>query len=184
MLGAPFERRGVVSRRVREARVGLVFGDLGKRSRRPEQGLGPRRGVEGGGVIEREEAPLQLPDPVPAGAERHARMRLQAPLELALVEPIAVERREIGRRSPELADQPQLRGDDVHDQAELRAPRERDSVLGGALDLSERIAGREQQRDRGVARVGRGLEVAGLQADLEGAALQLDAASEMFGPAS
>ena len=92
-----------------------------------------RRGLEGGAVVERKEAPLQLADPVPAGAERQARVVLQAPLELALVEVVAVERREATGQSPEHLDQPELRGEDVRDQAELRPAREREPVLGGAL---------------------------------------------------
>ena len=48
--------------------------------------------------------------------------------------------------------------------------------------FAERGAGRQQQGDGGVARVRRGLEVAGLLGHLERAALQLDAAAEVFGP--
>ena len=99
MFGPCFNRRGVVGRGVRERRVKVVLGDLWERPRRPEEGLRLRGGLEGRAMVEREEAPLQLADPVPAGGERQARMLRQASLERALVEVVAVERRE-ARASP------------------------------------------------------------------------------------
>ena len=49
----------------------------------------------------------------------------------------------VARQAAQRPDEPELRGDDVDDEAEPRLPRKREAMLGLALHLGERIARRE-----------------------------------------
>jgi DNA helicase-2/ATP-dependent DNA helicase PcrA len=68
-------------RRVRQSAEEMVFGDLEKRGRSPEQGFGFRRGIEGRGMIAGVETTLQLADPIPARGEGEKWIGFQVPLE-------------------------------------------------------------------------------------------------------
>ena len=115
----------VVVGRPRERAIEMVLGHLEERRRRPEERPRLRRRLEGGGVVARVEARLQLADPVPARGDRQARIALEVLLEPALVELGVVEGARIRRQAPERPDEPELSGDDVDDEAEPRLPRER-----------------------------------------------------------
>ena len=58
--------REVRARRPRERGIEMVFGHLEERHRRPQEPLHPGRRVDGGGMVAREVARLQLADPVKA----------------------------------------------------------------------------------------------------------------------
>ena len=67
-------------------------------------------------------------------------------LDPKLVKLLIVEGAECRRQAAERPDQPELRGDDVNDKTEPRLLRERETMLGFALHLGERIARREKVR--------------------------------------
>ena len=83
-------------------------------------------------------------------------------LEPQLVELLIVKRAEFRRQAAQRPDQPELRGDDVDDETEPHLLRKRETMLGFALHLDERIARREKVRIRLIAAVGRKSEVADL----------------------
>ena len=95
-----------------------------------------------------EEARLQLADPVTAGGSRQVRNRVEMLLELLLVEPGVVEAAELWRQAAQRPDEPELRGDPVDDETELRLAREVEPGLGLSLHLDERVAAGEQVRDK------------------------------------
>lgn len=130
----------VVARRPRERTIEMVFGEREEHRRRPEELLRLRPGLEGRGVITRVATRLQLVDPVPARGDREARIAQDAPVEPALVEVVIVEGAEIRQEPPERPDEPELSGDEVDDEAELRLPRELEGPLGLSLHLVERIS--------------------------------------------
>ena len=61
-------------------------------------------------------------------------------LEPSLIELLVVEGAEFRRQAAQRADQPELRGDEVDDEAEPHLLRKREAILGFALHLGERIA--------------------------------------------
>ena len=67
-------------------------------------------------------------------------------LELALVELRIVEGGELGQQAPESLNEPELSGDDVGDETELRLPRELERILGFSLHIAERLSHGEQER--------------------------------------
>src|SRR5439155_16887252 len=98
------------------------------------------------------------------------------PLELALVKLLIVQRAETWRQAAQRSHQPELRGDDVDDEAEACSSREIESILDFALRLAERVSGREQVGIQVVATIGRKGVVADLVRGLDGAAHQITAA--------
>ena len=136
--------------------------------RHPEEAFRFRRRRDGGGVVVGEDACLQLADPVQAGGDRQARICLQMPLELLLVEPGVVEAAECRRQAAKRPDQLELCGDEVDDETEPRLAREVEPDLGLALHLGERIAAGEEVCDQAVAAKGRVGEVADLLRRVEG----------------
>ncbi len=98
-------------------------------------------------MVAGEDARLQLADPVPAGGEREARIRLQMLLEPLLVEPGVVEGAEDRGQAAQRPDQLELPGDPVDDDTEPRLAGEVELGLGRPLHLVERIAAGEKMRD-------------------------------------
>ena len=70
-------------------------------------------------------------------------------LDPKLVELLIVKAAECRRQAAQRPDQRELRGDEVDDETEPRLLREREAMLGFALHLGERIAGREKVRVQG-----------------------------------
>jgi hypothetical protein len=68
-------------RRVRQGAEEMVFGNLEKRGRCPEQGFGFRCGIEGRGMIAGVETTLQLADPIPARGKGEKWISFQVLLE-------------------------------------------------------------------------------------------------------
>ena len=160
----------------------MVLRPLEEGWRRPEEAVRLRRRRDGGGVVVGEEARLQLADPVPAGGERQARIRLQMLLEPLLVEPGVVEGAEDRGQAAQRPDQLELPGDPVDDETEPRLAREVEPGLGLPLHLVERIAAGEKVRDQVGAAIGRIGEIAGLLRRVEGAPHQAAAGADVLRP--
>src|SRR5256885_16896926 len=92
---------------------------------------------DGGSVRTREEARLQLADPVPAGDDSQPRILRQMLLEPALVELGVVEGDELRGQAAEGPDESELSGDAVGDDAEPDLARELEGGVGLALTSSE-----------------------------------------------
>ncbi|HJX22777.1 MAG TPA: hypothetical protein VJ454_17400, partial [Steroidobacteraceae bacterium] len=87
-MPGPLRTAGCVAERSpRQCGIEMVFRPLEVEWRRPEQTVRLRRRRDRDGVVAGEDARLELADPVPAGGEREARIRLQMLLEPLLVEP-------------------------------------------------------------------------------------------------
>src|SRR2546421_606002 len=84
---------------------------------------------------------LELSGPVIGLRPRQGRISRQVALELPLIELPIVKAPERRRQAAERPDEPELRGDEVGDEAETDLPRELESILHLALRLGERIAG-------------------------------------------
>ena len=133
-------------------------------------------------IVAGKEARLQLADPVPALGKRQIRVICRNGARSELIELLIVEGAEFRRQAAERPDQPELGGDEVNDKTEPRLLRERETMLGFALHLGERIARREKVRVQVVAAVGRISEVADLVRRLERAAHQIAASPDMSRP--
>src|SRR5271166_4210528 len=122
----------------------MIFRPLKNGWRHPEEAFRLRRCGDSGGVVAAKETRLQLADPVQAGGNRQARTLLKLLLEPALVEPGIIEGAEDRRLPAENPDEPELHGDEVDDEPELRLAREDEPRLGLELHLGERIAAGEE----------------------------------------
>jgi hypothetical protein len=89
------------------------------------------------------DARLQLANP----SVGQSRIALQMSLEAILVDLRVVERVEVRGQSTEQPDEPELRGNDVADQAKLHSLHEFEAILSLPLDLNERISRRQKVRD-------------------------------------
>src|SRR5260370_33306768 len=89
----------VAERSPRQRGVEMVLRPLEEGWRGPEEAVRPRRRRDRGSVVVGEDARLQLPDPVPAGAQREARARPQMPTKPPPVEPAAVARADGGAQA-------------------------------------------------------------------------------------
>src|SRR4051812_20690813 len=113
-------------------------------------------------MVAGKEARLQLADPVPALGQRQLPVTGEATLHPKLVKLLIVKATEIRRRAAERPNETELRGDGVDGKTEPHLPRKRETTLGFALHLIERIARREKVRVRVGAAVRRKSEVTGL----------------------
>jgi len=131
--------------RPRERGVEVEFGHLEERRRRPQQPFArslPRSIAAG--VVLREDARLQLADPVPAFRQCQTGIALQVVFERLFVEPCIVEAAEMRCEPAQGPDQAELAGDDVDDEAEPRLAREVETMLGFALHVAQRVSGCQQ----------------------------------------
>src|SRR5207253_2455533 len=103
----------IAERSPRQRKVELVLCYLEESRRRREQWSCVRGRPDRGRVGTREEARLQLADPVPAGGDLQARLLRQVLLERVLVERGIVEGDEVRGQAAEGPDQPELGRDDV-----------------------------------------------------------------------
>src|SRR5262249_33360494 len=137
---------------------------------------------DGGNVGTREEARLQLPEPVQEGDGREARVFGQLLLETALVELGIVEGAELRSEAGKGLDEPEVRADEVEDEVEPESAREIEPGLGLALHISERLAGSEQAGDQGCMAVARECDVAESVGRLAGAPNQAEAGTDGLHP--
>ncbi len=165
-----------------ERGVEMVLGPLDDGSRGPEKPFGVRGRRDCRSVITREEARLQLPDPVPGLGQRQGRVICQMAFEQALIEPLFVERAECRRQATEGPDEPELAGGRVDDETEPHLPRKRETTLGFALHLIKRIARREKVRVQLVAAERRKIRVAALGCRLERATQRITGSPDMSRP--
>ena len=133
-------------------------------------------------IVAGKEARLQLADPVPALDKRQIRIVGKTALDPTLIKLLIVEGAECRRQAAQRPDQSELGGDGVNDKPEPRLLRERETTLGFAFHLGERIARREKVRVQLVAAVGGVSEVADLVCRLERAAHQIAAGPDMSRP--
>src|SRR5229473_8615644 len=126
-----------------------------------------RSRLEGHGVIASKEARLELADGVPALGKRQIRIAGETPLDLTLVKLLIVKGAELPRQPAERPDEPELRGDQVDDQAKPHLPRKREAIVEFALCLDERIARRQHIRVQLLVAVGRVGQIADPVCSLE-----------------
>src|SRR6266850_6617974 len=133
----------------------------------------PRCGLEGARIVAGKEARLQLADPVPALRQRQIRVGGETTLHPKLIKLLIVKATEIRRRAAECPNEPELRGDGVNGKTEPHLLRKRETKLGFALHLIERITRREKVRDQVGAAVRRKSEVTDLVRRFERATHQI-----------
>ena len=165
-----------------ERSVEVILRHLEEGWRRPQQDLRLGSGLERGRILAREEARLQLADPIPAFGQRQTRIALQMLLKSALVEPLVVEGAELRGQAAQSPDETELRGDDVDDKTEAALAREVEPVLGFALHLAERVSGGKKIGVQVVAAVRRKGQVADLVCGIEGATHQIAAGLDVLRP--
>jgi hypothetical protein len=137
---------------------------------------------DSGNVGTREEARLQLPEPVEVGDAREARVFGQLLLKTALIEPGIVEAAELWSEAAECPDKPKVSADELVNDAELESARKIEPSLRVALHISERLAGSEVAGDEGVVAEAREGDVADSVGRLQGAPRQFEAGTDRLRP--
>src|SRR3954469_19252081 len=97
---------------MRQRGVKMELRPLEESLRRPKKPVRLRRCRDRSRIVSKD-ACLELADPVPVSGVHQVRVRLQAALELLLVEPGVIEAAEPGRKAAQRPDQLQLSGDPV-----------------------------------------------------------------------
>src|SRR6267378_6196403 len=133
-------------------------------------------------MVAGKKARLQLADPVPALRQRQLPVAGETTLHPKLVKLGIVKATEMRRRAAERPNEPELRGDGVNGETESHLLRKRETTLGFALHLIERIAGSEKIRVQVGAAVRRKSEVTDLVRRLEPATQRIAASPDMFRP--
>src|SRR5438128_9472193 len=103
-------------------------------------------------------------------------------LHAKLVKLLIIKVTEIRGQSAERPNEPELCGDEIHGKTEPHLLRKRETTLGFALHLIERIARREKVRVQVGAAVRRKSEVTDLVRRLERATHQIAASPDVFRP--
>ena len=142
-LTALFSGRRRIASCTGEGRVEMVFGDLEQSGRRPQKGLRLGCGGRGGHEITREDARLQLADPVQEQGDGQARIPLQVSFEPAFVEILFVERAKCRRQPLSVRTRPSCAVRMSMTSPNLAFSDELQSALGVFLHLGKRIAGRD-----------------------------------------
>ena len=173
---------GIATRGVRQRAIEVILRRLEPRDGGPQQRLRRRRRCDRRREAAGEEARLQLPDGVPALGQRQIPIRSETALDLTLVELVIVKGSERPRQPAERPDEPELRGNQIDDQAEPHLPREGESALELALRVDERIAGGEDVRVELIAAVGRVGQIADPVGGLERATQEIPAALHVLRP--
>ena len=143
-------RRGVVRRRVREPREEMVLGDLGERPRRPQQGLAPSPRPRG---RRRSRARRSAPAACGSSTSRRRSPGSDRPPGAARTRPSSNsspsndEKRAVKPRSIWISLSCAVRTSTTRPNFALRANASASSAV--RCTSRERIAGREQERDRG-----------------------------------
>src|ERR1700751_3209537 len=108
----------------------LILCHLEKRCRSPEQRLSLRRRSDGRAIVAGQHASLQLPNPVPALRQGQVRLTRQVAFAAGIIELRIVKAPERRGQPTQRPDQPELRGNDVDDEAEPRLLRKLESPIG------------------------------------------------------
>jgi len=137
---------------------------------------------DGGNVGTREEARLQLPEPVQEGDDRVALVFGQLLLETALVELGIVEGAELRSEAAEGLDEHEVHADEVDAEAEPESAREVEPGLGLALHIGERLPGSKEVGGEGGMAVAREGDVAESVGCVEGAPQQADRGTDGLRP--
>src|SRR5258705_8078568 len=148
-MRGPFLGRGnIAMRRSGKRRVEMVLSQLELRRRRPKHRFRFRCSRNRRRVVTGVNARLQLANPIIGRANGQLGFALQALLEAALVQLRAIEGYKGRPLSTEHADEPELPGHAVADEAERHLPYEFKSILGFPLGFTEWISGGEKIRDQ------------------------------------
>ena len=129
----------------------LVFGAFEHAGRLRQQALRMMRGLEGRCVVAREEASLQLADPVPTLDSLDVGLRRKMVLDPALVELLVVERAELGCQPAQAPNERRLGVDGIGVVAEAARSAEGQADFGLAFYFGQRVARQQQIREQNVA---------------------------------
>src|SRR5262245_43033228 len=102
------------------------------------------RSLEGRRVASRQEASLQLADPVPTFEGFGVRLRGKMGFHPTLIEPPVVKRAELRRQAPEAPDQCGLSSYGIGVVSEARCLAERQTALGLMIHINERVTRHQQ----------------------------------------
>src|SRR5208337_4646472 len=152
------------------------------RHRRPWQPPRLRRRIDGCIIVAREEAGLDLSDPVASFRKNQIGIVREPALDLKLVKLAVVEGAEFACLAAKRADQAELGAGEVHDELEPQLPRKREANFHLALHFDERISRREEVRVQTDIAVCGERQVAALARDLKRAPQDIAAGSDMSRP--
>ena len=138
--------------------------------------------MDGGTVIARQHASLQLPNPVPAFRQCQIRLARQVVFEAAFIELFLVKTSECRRQTTKRPDQLELRGNDCNDEAESRFMCKLETLLGFNLRFRQRISRCEQTCIQVVAAICPEREVAGSIRDIERATYEITTRPNVLRP--
>src|SRR6185437_9242730 len=144
MRRVPIGGYRVARRGMRQRAIEVVFGNLQNSQRYSQQTVCSRRGVNRSLTVAGKESGLALADPIPAFNERKSRMQRKAPFDFGLAELPVVEAAELGCKASQHPYEGKLRADEVRSGSELHLLHESKRVFGFALDVRQRIAGKDE----------------------------------------
>src|SRR5271165_6908568 len=138
----------VMKRRARQRRIKMEIGHFEVRRHCPQVRLDLDGCVDCAARFARENASLQLADPVPADGHAHAWVIVQPTFEFLLVESRPVERGHARCLAPQCEDEAKLTLHDVDNESEAKLAGELELTFGLPLHAVKWLASREERGDQ------------------------------------